>query len=304
MNSCKVFTNKFLTAFLALIFLLAFSFFGLNVTNAQVSAQSFNYSINKIPSLAYIPKDLGLRAEFYTSFYQSTPERKHNVRLAGEKINLAFLNVGEEFSFNKTVGERTEKNGFLMAKIILNNRFVDGYGGGVCQVSSTLYNAVLLSGLKITEYHPHSLPVSYVAPSFDAMVNSGSADLRFINDTRAPIIIAVSTTDCQIKISVYGEKMQEKYVRKSVITGEVPAPPEEVKTDYDLEYPDVYLGQQKTLSYSKNGFYSQGTLVKYVDGKIVSTKLIRKDKYNAIKGLIIKGTATPPDLLEEPCELI
>lgn len=232
-----------------------------------------------------------LRAEFYTSFTQSTKERKTNIKLASEKLNGVFLDVGYEFSFNATVGTRTEKNGYKKAKIIVNGKFVDGIGGGVCQVSTTLYNAVLLAGLDVTEYHPHSLPVSYVAPSFDAMVNSGYADLKFVNTTNFPVIIKSTSTEQSIKISIYGEEMKEKYVRESVITKEVIAPKEEVLIDEELNYPDLYEGEQKVISYSKNGYYSQGKLIKYINGKRVGIKSLRNDRYNATRGLIIEGKA-------------
>ena len=239
-----------------------------------------------------------LRAEFYTSYSQSSCERKNNIYIASEKINQTFLDAGHEFSFNATVGARTEKNGFKQAKIIVNGKFVDGIGGGVCQVSTTLYNAVLLAGLKVTEYHPHSLPVSYVAPSFDAMVNSGYADLKFVNDTNFPIIIKSIATEQTITISIYGEKMQEKYARESVILGEIIAPKEEVLIDENLEYPNLYEGERKVINYSKNGYESEGRLIKYIDGKKVSVKKVRKDKYSAVRGLIIEGKAKKEEILD------
>ena len=110
------------------------------------------------------PSSLTTRASFYTSYPSSTAERKHNIILASKSIDNTFIDVGGEFSFNLVVGDRTEKRGYKKSKIIINGDFADGIGGGVCQVSTTLYNAVLLAGLEIIEYHPHSLPVSYVAP--------------------------------------------------------------------------------------------------------------------------------------------
>jgi hypothetical protein len=146
------------------------------------------------------------------------------------------VDVNGEFSFNKTVGARTEKNGYKVSKIIVGGEFVDGVGGGVCQVSTTLYNAVLLAGLNITECHPHSLPVSYVAPSFDAMVNSGSSDLRFINNTYNPIIIKAFADGTTLKIEIWGEPLLVNYSRQSVVTGEIPAPKEQEVLDEKGEY--------------------------------------------------------------------
>ena len=120
------------------------------------------------------------------------------------------MDINGEFSFNYTIGERTERRGYKKAKIIVGGEFVDGVGGGVCQVSTTLYNAVLLAGLKVVECHPHSLPVSYVEPSFDAMVNSGWADLKFINDTHNPVIIRARADGAKLTIQIFGEPMNER----------------------------------------------------------------------------------------------
>jgi vancomycin resistance protein YoaR len=154
------------------------------------------------------PKFLTERAVFSTSYETSSSERKHNIALASKSLNNTIVDVGAEFSFNMTVGARTEKRGYKTAKIISGGEFVDGVGGGVCQVSTTLYNAVVRAGLMVTEYHPHSLQVSYVLPSTDAMVNSGSADLRFVNNTNNPIIIKTTATNTTITIKIVGEPLQ------------------------------------------------------------------------------------------------
>lgn len=237
------------------------------------------------------PCELTERASFYTSYTTSSEERKNNIQLAAKSLDNTFVDAGGEFSFNYTVGARTQARGYKKAKIIVNGKFVDGIGGGVCQVSSTLYNAVLLAGLKITEFHPHSLPVSYVAPSFDAMVNSVSSDLRFINNTHNPVIIKATANDSTIKITVIGEKMNYKLTRQSVIKQEITAPAEDVIADVNGEYPDLRLGEKKVISYSKAGYKSEGFLIKLVNGKPVSSIKIRSDKYAATKGTIIEGRA-------------
>lgn len=241
------------------------------------------------------PRNLVLRSEFYTSFTSSTNERKHNVETASRTLNKIFVDVGGEFSFNHTIGPRTEAKGYKTSKIIVNGQFVDGVGGGVCQVSTTLYNAVLLAGLKITEYHPHSLPVSYVSPSFDAMVSYGGADLRFINNTHNPIIIYSTTQDGIIRIQIYGEPMSERYLRKSIITDEIPAPKEEEYFDVNCEYPEIFKGEHKTIRYSRPGIKSEGYLIMIKNGREVKSTKIRNDVYNATKGLIVYGNTNPPE---------
>lgn len=265
---------------------------GYNLTDSQnksIMACSF-------PFYALSPKELCVRSEFYTSYPSSTEERKSNIKLAAKSINNYLLDVGAEFSFNNVVGARTEARGYKKAKIIVGGRFTDGVGGGVCQVSTTLYNAVLLAGLKITEYHSHSLPVSYIAPSFDAMVNSGSADLRFVNNTKNPIILNACADDSVIKITVTGERLEGKYHRESVVIGTIPAPKEEFTLDTDLKFPNLYKGEELVISYSKEGLKSEGYLVYMVNGKKKSVKKIRTDTYNAMRGLVILGNADREEL--------
>ena len=275
-----------------LLLILTLSLYALPFAVNSANAESY------MPFYALKPQELTLRAQFYTSFPLSSNERKNNIRLASTSLDGTFIDVNAEFSFNKTVGARTEKNGYKTAKIIVGGKFVDGVGGGVCQVSTTLYNAVLLAGLKITEYHPHSLPVSYVAPSFDAMVNSNTADLKFINNTSNPIYIKTEVNSTQIKISIYGEKMVEKYVRQSVIVSEIPAPSEQIIIDDALEYPSLYEGESKIVSYGKNGYFSEGYLIKYVNGKPVNITKIRKDKYSPVQGVIVQGKAKKTEIFE------
>lgn len=248
-----------------------------------------NLIANAMPFYRLNPKDMVLRAKFYTSYPSSTEERKHNICLAAKALDNTLVDVGGEFSFNRVVGERTEKRGYKQAKIIVDGEFVDGVGGGVCQVSTTLYNAVILAGLLVTEYHPHSLPVSYVAPSFDAMVNSGWADLRFINVTDNPIIIKTTTDGATLTVFIYGEEMQEKYLRKSVITGEIPPPEDKIIDGVSCEYEHLYEGQFERIKYGKAGLTSEGFVLVIKDGKLFDSKKIRSDKYNPTRGVLVKG---------------
>ncbi len=257
----------------------------------------FGFELNIKPSFAMPfynlqPSALTQRASFYTSYSSSVPERKHNIKLASKSIDKTLVDVGGEFSFNLVVGERTEKKGYKKSKIIVNGEFVDGIGGGVCQVSTTLYNAVLLAGLEIVEYHPHSLPVSYVAPSFDAMVNSSYADLKFRNNTKNPIIIRAYADDERLKIVILGQKMLEKYERESVLLQTIPVL-DDVIIDEKNEYPDVFKGESKKVKFGKEGYVSQGYLIKVLNGKRIKKK-IRQDKYNATRGLIVYGNAEKP----------
>lgn len=165
-------------------------------------------------------KERTARLSAYTTYFdcENSP-RVSNIRLAGEKISGCVLPAGGSFSFNARVGARTVKNGFKRAKIIEDGRFVYGIGGGVCQVSTTLYNAALLAGLKVTEYHPHSLSVSYVSPSRDAMVSGTYSDLKFSNTTDCPVYIRVLTGLYYVRCEIYGLSDGAEYSLSSVVTG-------------------------------------------------------------------------------------
>ena len=247
------------------------------------------FAESDMPFYDLMPKEIVLRSEFYTNYSNSSSERKNNISVAAKALDKTFIDVGGEFSFNRAVGPRTEKRGYKSAKIIVNGEFTDGVGGGVCQVSTTLYNAFLLAGLRITEYHPHSLAVSYVALSFDAMVNSGSADLRCVNVTKNPIIIRTFADGNALRVKIYGEPMREKYYRESVTIKEI-EPTVEILKDEAGEFNDLYEGQRRVLSYGKKGYVTEGYVVKTINGRQISRTRIRKDRYGSIKSVIIEGT--------------
>lgn len=219
---------------------------------------------------------------FTTYFDNSNFNRSSNIRLAAEKINGAIIGAGEVFSFNETVGPRTGENGFKEAKIIENGKFVTGTGGGVCQVSTTLYNAALLSGLEIREYHPHSIAVSYVSPSRDAMVSGSACDLRIANNRNTPIYMRVKCSGGSICCTIYGQSDGYAYSFVSSVTGSVQKP-EEICVEGD---------EDKILSYGKEGIISEGYLVKS-RGEEIETSLVRRDKYlpTADVRQIKRGTA-------------
>ena len=260
-------------------------------------------SVSAMPFYHLRPNEIVLRSSFYTTYSSSSEERKHNIRLACISLNNTIVDVGGEFSFNQVVGARTERKGYKNAKIIVNGEFIDGVGGGVCQVSTTLYNAVLLGGLKVIEYHPHSLPVSYILPSFDAMVNSGSADLKFINNTSNPIIIKTYADGTTLKVEIYGEKLKVNYQRKSVVVSEITCPEYQVIIDEKGEFLDLYEGEQRVIKYGTKGIKSQGFLVAMKGDKIISVNKIRSDTYAPTQGKIIVGTRVKEEEITPPLDL-
>ena len=149
---------------------------------------------------------------FSTVYNAGNYERSHNIALAAQKINGLVLMPGEQFSFNGVVGQRSAQTGFKTAKVYQGGEIVDGIGGGICQVSTTLYNAVLYADLKIVYRTNHSMPVSYVPSGRDATVSYGSIDFKFSNNQSYPVKLGCSASNGRLTCSVYGIKLQNKKV--------------------------------------------------------------------------------------------
>ena len=126
---------------------------------------------------------------YYTLLINSPAPRTNNVLLASQAVNDTILQPGEVFSFNKVVGVRNTAKGYQSAPIFVGKKVVPGVGGGICQASSTIYNAALNTGLQVLERHPHSLPVAYVPSAHDATVNWNGADLKIKNSKDYPLKI-------------------------------------------------------------------------------------------------------------------
>lgn len=142
-------------------------------------------------------------AQYSTYFDSSQVNRTENIRLAAKALDGKLLAPGERFSFNESVGERTAEAGYKVAMIIVGKEFVPGLGGGVCQVSSTLYNAVSLAGLEILERHAHSLEITYVPYGQDATVAYGVLDFKFRNNTEDDLLIRSSVEGGTLTFQLY-----------------------------------------------------------------------------------------------------
>lgn len=162
---------------------------------------------------------LGSKTTYYNT---SVKGRSTNIRLAAEAIDGTVLQPSETFSFNGVVGRRTAAKGYQTAIIFQNGKQVEGLGGGVCQVSSTVYGAVLYADLQVTERSSHQFQVSYTPVSQDAAVYYGSQDFQFVNDTDNPIKIAADASNGSLTVTIYGTKTTEKKVTlssKSSVSG-------------------------------------------------------------------------------------
>lgn len=165
-----------------------------------------------------------LLASFSTNYSSSNYNRSTNIALATSKINGTVLMPGDEFSFNGTVGKRTPSAGFKQAGVYVNGQSAVDYGGGICQVSSTLYNAVLRANLDITSRTNHMFVVGYVPISLDATVSWGAPDFKFKNSRSYPIKIVATTANKNVYIKIFGLKESVEYEVELVSyrTGSVP----------------------------------------------------------------------------------
>ncbi len=139
----------------------------------------------------------------YSTAYNPNISRAVNIALAASRINGVVIQPGESFSFNQTILPRTAANGYVEANVIVNKRYVLGTGGGICQVSSTLYAAMLTAGLPATERHPHSLDVGYIPAGMDATISGNTLDLKFTNIFAEPIQIQAAADQGTLTISLY-----------------------------------------------------------------------------------------------------
>lgn len=165
----------------------------------------FDKEAPKVPDTAFkgITKVL---SSYTTNFNPWDSERNANIRLAAGRIHGTVLKPGETFSYNTTVGHRTQQEGFRMAPVILDGKLVPDWGGGVCQVSSTLYNAVLMADMEIVERVNHGRAIGYVPLGFDATVVDNQIDFKFRNKAANPIILYANITSNEMQFLFLGHE--------------------------------------------------------------------------------------------------
>lgn len=239
---------------------------------------------------------------YTTGFASSTKNRKYNIRFGTEKINGTILKPGDVFSMNEVLGKRTRKNGWKTATAYEGGEHVQQAGGGVCQLSSTLYNAVLLADLEVVERRNHSMPVSYVEKGRDATINSvgNIIDFKFRNNTSDDIIIMAYTKGNTLTMEIYGVPFEtDEYDRIDIKTKRVSTT--SIKTEYKYidTKPTTY---SKTISKGSTGykvrtfkqFYKGNVLVKEIDlGLSVYTMFPKKVEVGTI--VVETPPPNPPD---------
>jgi len=226
-------------------------------------------------------------ASYSTSLGGSTANRIANVALAASKIDGFVLNPGKRFSYNDVVGPRTAATGFKSAHVYVGNQVVDGIGGGICQVSTTLYNAVIMADLKIVNRRNHSMPVGYAPLGRDATVSYGTIDFVFENDKSYPVSVKAKVEGMTLTVSIVGTSDMDytvEFVSETVST--IPFATENV------EDPTLAAGETKIISKGSNGYVANSYRVYKKDGKEYSRTFEAKSTYSSVPQKVAVGVGT------------
>ena len=229
-----------------------------------------------------------LLAKFSTSFKEepfNAENRVFNIVKAAELINGSCILAGESFDTNKVLGDRTEENGWRTAPGIRNGKYEQEYGGGVCQVSTTLYNAALLANFEINERHHHSWPMGYIEKGRDATISTGGPDLIFTNTSGASayIFAIADETDCSMTVCIVGKPSSDyAYIEIKTDCIETIAQPTD-EYELDSELPD---NTKKRERKGKEGYIVR-TYREFYDasGQLLERQLVSEDRYEPFSTL-------------------
>ena len=225
-------------------------------------------------------------ASYSTIYDPSNKNRSNNIEISTEKIDGTIVLPGETFSYNQTVGERTIAEGYKEAGAYAGGKVVQDVGGGICQTSSTLYNAALLANLEIVDRSNHMFLTSYVLASQDATVAWGSIDFQFKNNRTYPIIIKASAKNGVCEMSIYGIKEETEYevIIQSNVLSYIP-----YETVYEDD-PDLEAGVEVVEQSGYTGCTSEAYRILKLNGEVVSKTLLSKDTYDPMTRIIRRGT--------------
>ncbi|WP_068777471.1 VanW family protein [Paenibacillus sp. FJAT-26967] len=226
-----------------------------------------------------------LLTQFTTAITSSSAGRKHNVRSTASTLHDVILKPGEIFDYAPIIEQTGKKFGFREAPVILNGKLTPGVGGGICQVSTTLYNAVLRAGLEIVERKNHSLPISYAPMGQDATFSTGYINFRFRNDTNAHLLIRTEMTETALTVKLFGSIPRDTTYEIESTTVETLSPP--VKYVHN---PALQTGQQIVLSPGKQGFIVDTFRIKKQNGNVVSRERISRDRYSPQNKVVAANT--------------
>jgi vancomycin resistance protein YoaR len=261
---------------------------------ARSGAPSVELAIVKIPAnvtkAALGIEDISnVMGHYVTKFPVADRDRNFNLKLAASKLNGVVLKPGEEFSFNATVGERSQKNGYKVAHVITAGEMVDGLAGGTCQISTTLFGASFFAGIDIVDTRNHSRPSAYTPLGFDATVVWPNTDLKLKNPYDFPVVVRYVVANGEAKVEILGKKRPyDKISFERHIIEETPFTTEE-RLDEEMAEGESSHDQE-----GFPGFRIQRVRHFYKDNKVVKTnKWILN--YKPVTEYIRKGTSTAPD---------
>ncbi|ACV63077.1 VanW family protein [Desulfofarcimen acetoxidans DSM 771] len=226
-----------------------------------------------------------LLSAYKTEFESDNLSRSYNITVAAAALDGLLVPPGKTISFNEIVGPRSTEAGYKDAGVIVNNELVQGTGGGVCQVSTTLYNSVLLAGLEIVERTNHSLPVSYVPIGRDATVVYNSVDFKFRNNTNKHVYIKTITGNSSLTVKIFGSNKSKRDVElRTWITDTI-----EPQTVYKIDTA-LLEGQESVKQEGSKGYYAEGIRVIYNNGLMEATKPLPQSKYKPVNKVISVGS--------------
>ena len=257
----------------------------------EESAEQCNISL-KVLSPSITTNQLGTEAfphllgSYSTTFSTRNVNRTTNIKLATAKINGTVIMPGETFSYNQVVGQRTAAAGYKSAAVYVGGEVTTGIGGGICQVSSTLYNTVLLSNLEIVERYNHGFNTGYVPAGRDATVSWGGPDFKFKNSRTYPVKILASVSGGKLTVDVYGLKSDNEYdvEIQSYITSYI-----KYKT-IEKKDPTLKKGQTKVIESGSSGCKSVAYRILKQNGQVISKTLLSRDTYNPHNRIVAVGT--------------
>jgi len=224
---------------------------------------------------------------YVTRFNPNQINRTHNIRLASKALSGALVPPGMTFSLNERLGPRGKEIGYREAPVFNNQKVVKDVGGGICQVATTLYNAVLQAGFPVDERAPHSKPVTYVPLGQDATIAGNLIDLKFHNQTPYPVLIVASVDNDRLTVALFGRQTGRQDV-KIVTENEEVAPRVVVRTD-----PQLAPGETKVLSKGAPGYYANVYRVVSQDGKVTAKELVSRDFYRPRNTVLAVGPKPP-----------
>jgi vancomycin resistance protein YoaR len=230
---------------------------------------------------------------YETSFNSKNNNRANNIKVATNKINNILIDSNESFSFNKLIGKRSIEQGFKEAPIILNGDMKLGMGGGICQVSSTVYNAALYSGLEIVQARNHSIPSGYIQKGRDATVSYGNIDLIFKNKYNSPILIQNRVEDNRIISTIYGSEEDRKEIDIKIDIVKTIPQKIVVKESDKLSEGKTEVSERGRKGYKVNTY----RLYKNKDGNIDKEEFINESYYPPKNKIVLKGIKKNDDNL-------